>query len=736
MNTLEQWQQNCDDHLAKSVAWVRMRLMELVEMPEGAIAPPNLTSLHDASSSLNASYQAMKEAETLSPAPALMQLEQRFHLSRFAQDVLLLCAAVDMDPQLGELCALAQGKPNCPFPTFALAFACLEDPSWKAVLPTSPLRYWHLIDIHQPGAQTLITSPLRTNERILHYLRGFNQLDERLSLMVHPLPNSALPRNSHSTASGSHQPAVETILKALQPSHPRDKTPPIQLVGSDPTRHVAVVQQIAERCSVRVYQLLLHALPQQLAELETFARLWNRETKLAPIALFIDANEWAGDMKDNTVRALCHLLGRLQGCCFVSTMHPLRALHQPTLTVELGKPTLSEQEELWRSLPALATETPGQLANQFNLTKTTIEHILHDATTLNPPPAPSLLHLHPSTQYQAPFHQSLRTEALFSEETPLNPSQTPNIAYLETLTDYQEQLHQYLWNACRKATQPRLDVLAQRIEAKAHMADIVVPNDVRQLLQQIKDQVLHRSQVYQTWGWEQKMNRGFGIAALFAGESGTGKTMAAEVIANELFLDLYRIDLSAVVSKYIGETEKNLRRLFDAAEDSGAILFFDEADALFGKRSEVKDSHDRYANIEINYLLQRMEAYRGLAILATNLQSSLDSAFLRRIRFIVEFPHPDAKLREELWRKTFPSNPQAKTPTQDLDIPWLARLNLTGGSIHNIALNASFLAAADPSANAVTMPLVLQAARDEFRKQGRIINERDFAWKPPQEVTL
>src|SRR6266581_7594059 len=180
------------------------------------------------------------------------------------------------------------------------------------------------------------------------------------------------------------------------------------------------------------------------------------------------------------------------------------------------------------------------------------------------------------------------------------------------------------------------------------------------------------------------MNRGLGINALFAGESGTGKTMAAEVIANSLHLNL-----SAVVSKYIGETEKNLRRLFDAAEDGGAILFFDEADALFGKRSEVKDSHDRYANIEINYLLQRMESYRGLAILATNMKSVLDTAFMRRLRFIVNFPFPGLTERKRMWQQVFPAN----TPTDGLDYDRLARFNLTGGSISNIALNAAFLAA-------------------------------------------
>jgi len=226
--------------------------------------------------------------------------------------------------------------------------------------------------------------------------------------------------------------------------------------------------------------------------------------------------------------------------------------------------------------------------------------------------------------------------------------------------------------------------------------------------------------VHETWGFATKMNRGLGISALFAGDSGTGKTMAAEVIANELRLNLYRIDLSAVVSKYIGETEKNLRRLFDAAEDGGAILFFDEADALFGKRSEVKDSHDRYANIEINYLLQRMESYGGLAILATNRQSALDAAFMRRLRFVVNFPHPGVAQRKAIWQKVFPP----AVPTQSLDLDRLARLNLTGGNISSIALNAAFQAA--QAGAPVTMQLILDSARTEMKKLGRVINELEF----------
>ncbi len=268
----------------------------------------------------------------------------------------------------------------------------------------------------------------------------------------------------------------------------------------------------------------------------------------------------------------------------------------------------------------------------------------------------------------------------------------------------------------------RLENLAQRIDPKARFEDIVLPPPELELLHQICSQVRNRSRVYEEWGFAARSSRGLGISALFHGESGTGKTMAAEVIANDLDLDLYRIDLSAVVSKYIGETEKNLRRLFDAAEYSGAILFFDEADALFGKRSEVKDSHDRYANIETNYLLQRIESYRGLAILATNFKAAFDTAFFRRLRFMVGFSFPGPAQRREIWQKTFP----AETAVGPLDHEWLAKLNLTGGLIHNVALGAAFLAA--EAQTPVTMPLVIKAARTELKKLDRPVDEASLRW--------
>jgi hypothetical protein len=270
-----------------------------------------------------------------------------------------------------------------------------------------------------------------------------------------------------------------------------------------------------------------------------------------------------------------------------------------------------------------------------------------------------------------------------------------------------------LWSALREATRGGLDALAQRIDSRTTFDDLVLPSAQLEQLRAVAAQLAHRHTVYEDWGFGRQGARGLGIAALFAGESGTGKTMAAEAIANEARLDLYRIDLAATVSKYIGETEKNLARLFDAAEASGAVLLFDEADALFGKRSEVKDSHDRYANIEIAYLLQRIEAYRGLAVLTTNLKSALDKAFMRRIRFVVQFPFPDEAMREKLWRRQLP----ATAPQRPIDWPALARPALAGGHIRAAALAAAFTAAAGE--RPIDDELLWQAMRAEFAKLER-----------------
>ncbi|TDB87404.1 ATP-binding protein [Actinomadura sp. KC216] len=276
---------------------------------------------------------------------------------------------------------------------------------------------------------------------------------------------------------------------------------------------------------------------------------------------------------------------------------------------------------------------------------------------------------------------------------------------------------QGLRNACRLHARSALGDLADRVEPRAGWDDLALPGLAMETLRDVARQVRNRARVYEEWGMAGLSPRGLGVTALFTGESGTGKTLAAEVLAAELDLDLYRIDLAAVVSKYIGETEKNLKRVFDVADACGAVLLFDEADALFGRRSEVRDSHDRYANLEISYLLQRMDAYRGLAILTTNLKDALDRAFLRRLRFVVNFPFPDASTRERIWRLMFPP----KVPCADLDWARLSRLQVPGGHIRTIALGAAFLAAAEETP--VTMAHVLAATRREYAKLERPLTE-------------
>jgi len=276
--------------------------------------------------------------------------------------------------------------------------------------------------------------------------------------------------------------------------------------------------------------------------------------------------------------------------------------------------------------------------------------------------------------------------------------------------------------ACRLQSNRKLEALARKITPHYAWGDIVLPADRLRQLREICNQVKYRARVYDEWGFDRKLSLGKGLNVLFTGPSGTGKTMAAEIMAGELGLDLYKIDLSTVVSKYIGETEKNLARVFEEAETSNAILFFDEADALFGKRSEVRDSHDRYANIETSYLLQRMEEYDGMAILATNLHKNMDEAFVRRMHFTVEFPFPDALNRERIWEKIWP----AETPRDPgLDLDFMARrFEITGGSIRNIALAAAFLAADD--GQVVNMGHLIRGTQREYRKMGKVVVDGEF----------
>lgn len=280
----------------------------------------------------------------------------------------------------------------------------------------------------------------------------------------------------------------------------------------------------------------------------------------------------------------------------------------------------------------------------------------------------------------------------------------------------------HLYQACQCQSSSKLSSLAKKITPIYTWSDIVLPDDKLIQLKDVCTHARYRQKVFSEWGFDQKISLGKGLSVLFAGPSGTGKTMAAEIIAGELRLDLYKIDLSCVVSKYIGETEKNLSTIFQEADESNAILFFDEADAIFGKRSEVKDSHDRYANIEINYLLQRMEEYEGIVILASNFQKNIDEAFTRRLRFIIEFPFPDADYRLTIWKKIFP---QSTPLDRDIDFTFLAnKLKITGGNIKNIALGAAFFAA--QNSGVVNMEHLIHAVRREFQKMGRLCVKADF----------
>jgi hypothetical protein len=457
-----------------------------------------------------------------------------------------------------------------------------------------------------------------------------------------------------------HARVVEAAVQALERD---DAMSVLQLVGDDGAGQRDVAGAIAHRFGLQLHLLRAADIPTSLHELDALALLWRREAALLGSALLIECEDGA--------HGAARLAQRPGGLVFIGAREPV-PIHRPALQFAVDKPGAADQRRLWaRALGVEAARLNGALdgvATQFRLSAETI----------------------------ARTGEALRPA--------LAASPTPDAA---------------LWQACRASVRNGLDDLAQRVEPAAHWDDLVLPGPQKATLRQIAVHVKHRFAVYDGWGFAGKGARGLGISALFAGESGTGKTMAAEVLANELHLDLYRIDLAAAVSKYIGETEKNLKRVFEAAEDSGAILLFDDADALFGKRSEVKDSHDRYANIEVSYLLQRMEAYRGLAILTSNLKNALDTAFMRRLRFVVQFPFPDAQQRELIWRGIFP----AATPLEGVDCAKLARLNVAGGGIRNIAMNAAFLAAA--AGSPVAMPHLLQAARSEAAKRERALSDAE-----------
>lgn len=580
--------------------------------------------------------------------PALDVLCSVFQLSSFERSVLLLCAGMELDQSFGPRCAAAQDDPAMSYPTFSLALAALPDPHWSAVTPGAPLRFWRLVEM--ANHNVLTSARLRLDERVLHFLTGANQLDERLRVFVDWQPSSL-------ALSASQSVVADEVSAVLSTTSAGGILPVIQLCSGDVSSARAVAAAVCSSAGLHLMGIRHEDLPSGPVERDTLCRLWEREAFLGKNAIFLDAEEAS---VPECVRTLLPFVENTRAIIFVRRLEPLRGHSRPLIRFDVRGPSPAEQHALWR----LA------LGDEFSRFNGEVDKVVAN----------------------------------------FNLGSAEIAAASAGLSSKNDQVESRLWEACRVQGRARLEDLAQRVEPFAGWDDLVLPEPQRQMLKEISANVGQRMKVYETWGFAGKGARGLGVSTLFAGASGTGKTMAAEVLAGELRLDLYRIDLSSVVSKYIGETEKNLRRVFDAAESGGAILLFDEADALFGKRSEVKDSHDRYANIEVSYLLQRMEAYRGLAILTTNMKEALDAAFLRRLRFIVQFPFPDAARRAEIWRRIFPK----QTPTEGIDPCKLARLNMTGGSIRNIALNAAFLAA--DAGEPVSMGHLVRAARSECQK--------------------
>ena len=651
------WHEANQRHLDAALAVVRAALVQNAKGRPSSPGDPDL---------------ALREAADAMPAPpALETLATTFGLTRFERHLLLLCAGMELDATFASLCADAQGDARRSYPTFGLALAILPEPHWSALTPAAPLRHWRLVEVGAGDALT--TSQLRIDERVLHDLAGTPHLDERLVGVVEPVmvaPVDLVP---------SHLALAEGIGATWQGT-PRTSVPPtVQLCGDERAGKRMIAISVCGRLGLNLSAMPAQATPSSPDELEALLRLLEREAALSVGALLLDCEDM--DASDAArLSSVTRLIERARCPLIVASRERRLTPRRPMTTIEVSKPTAGEQRDLWDAALADGRREGaarkhlnghvGALVSQFNLGAPTIQAASAEA--------------------------SARASGARGD------------------------LAGMVWEACRSQARPRLNGLAQRIEPAATWEDLVLPSPQLLTMHEILVHVRQRSKVYETWGFAAKGTRGLGIGALFSGASGTGKTMAAEVLAGELRLDLYRIDLSQVVSKYIGETEKNLRRVFDAAEEGGAVLLFDEADALFGKRSEVKDSHDRYANIEVSYLLQRMESYRGLAILTTNMKTALDAAFLRRLRFTVQFPFPDANQRAEIWRRVFP----AETPTEGLDAHELARLNVAGGNIRNIALNAAFLAA--DSGEPVRMTHLLRAARSECTKLEKPLTDAEI----------
>ena len=621
----------------------------------------------------------------------LARLVRAFDLEDEARVALLCTAAAEIDPQIARLCAYLQNDATKKRPPFGLlvrlASRRLLDPValWQLFGPSSRLIACRLLD---PGGESadvpLALRESRLAAGVIEFLLGFDALPSALAYAAHVAQAN---EDLEDIAYHRHHRAVADEL--LRCRHATGRLPLSYIAGPNGAGHRQIASAVAR--SVRHDLLIVRwaGLRSCAGGLEEAGRVLNREARLRRcVVLLEDADEGAGDREAESPAAhpFETLARHLSDVDVIATgrSSPDEFRHRAgvrALGFELPYPTATERFEIWqRVLPATAdagvvAEVP-LLAQKFKFTPGQIERAMRAAEMAAPSHA------------DAPPHLTGRD----------------------------------LYARCRDEAHRSLHRFCERIVPRFDWDDIVLPADTHAQLQEICQWVKHRARVYDAWGFGGKLAVGRGVAVLFSGASGTGKTMSAEVIAADLQLDLFRVDLSRIVSKYIGETEKNLSRVFDESAVSNCVLFFDEADALFGKRTEVKDAHDRYANIEVNYLLSEMDRCEGVVIVSTNIKGNLDPAFIRRFSHVVEYPVPNERLRQAIWTKAFP----AHTPRgADVDFAFLAqRFNLAGGHIKNIALTSAFLAAAESSD--ISMEHVIRATKREYQKIGRICSKSDF----------
>jgi SpoVK/Ycf46/Vps4 family AAA+-type ATPase len=609
---------------------------------------------------------------TAGRASALDVLCSEFGLNSFERDVLLLCVAAELDQAFPRLFAYAQDDINLRYATVPLALE-LFCPSEKIAhiarrhfLPAAPLRRYCLVTM--AGGESLVQCnwPIRVDDRIVDYVCGTNRIDERVNGLLEAV------RSLEPTV--EQQRAVDELLGVLRNTEQRKQYAGINLFGPPGSGRRVVARQLSAQLGLNLFSLVPSRMSGSPQERQALMRLVGREAMLSHFAVYLPIDDLEG-----AEAAVCaEIVDRLP-VFFIVASRTRIASRRELLGRRQAALDVQARAELWKSaLSAIGGNMNGHA-------EAVAEH------------------------FQFGQEMMVKTVSAAAARARMRGA-GQEIAVTE----------EDVWEACREQSSWELRQLAQAIDPSFTWDDIVLPAEVLAQLHDISSQVAYRAKVYRHWGFGAKVSRGLGISALFSGVSGTGKTMAAEVLARHLRLDLYRVDLAGVVSKYIGETEKNLKKIFDAAERSGAILFFDEADALFGKRTEVKDSRDRFANIEVNYLLQRMESFNGLSILATNRKADIDRAFLRRLRFLVDFPFPDTMQRMRIWHKSFP----AGAPLAELDYDALARLEIPGGNIRNIALSAAFLAAERNTP--ISMDLLMQAARREYTKMEKMMGDMEF----------